>query len=317
MADEDLIAWEMLYGGGGKPSEEWTPPADWPEVPEPGEYDIYALVNAFESNAGISMILTDTNFSGGNGAIVCDWGDGTTEELTGVSRISHTYDDMGQFLIHIVCTDKNNRLSDLGSQTPTVYYLIIKTGKNIVWATRRSVTFTDTVALASLKSLTILNDNSISDINNQGLDNIVSFRNMRVLQKLKCPKVYVANLNASGGFLGGTSTRNMKNILQCLDLSKCTSVKKISSFDSGRGLSYNYNLTELTLPNCTYIDNYMFQGCEGLKKIIAPKCTYVGVQAFQNCYSLELAEFADDCTFGTNCFQYCYSLYPRPDGSTN
>lgn len=44
MADEDLIAWEMLYGGGDAPSEEWQPPADWLEVPEPGEWEANFLI---------------------------------------------------------------------------------------------------------------------------------------------------------------------------------------------------------------------------------------------------------------------------------
>lgn len=299
-----------LEGGG----DAWQPPAEWIPVPEPREYDIYVLVNTQQPQAGIAMILADTNNGGGYGTIFCDWGDGTTEEITGFAYISHLYDGIGQFLIHIVCDDNTNFISVLSASPYGAFYLIVKTGSNIFWAVKTMVTYTDTSMLNSLKSLTILNENSISDINNQGLDSVISFRNMRSLQKLQCPKIYVSNLNASNGFLGGPSTKNMKNILQCLDLSKCTSVKKTSINDRGRGLLYNYSLTELTLPNCTYIDDYMFENCEGLRKIIAPKCTYVGVQAFRNCYSLELAEFASNCTFGTNAFQNCYSVYIKTTG---
>ena len=41
-----------MGGGGGEPEEDWTPPADWPVVPEPGDYEMYFLIDIRGCSAG-------------------------------------------------------------------------------------------------------------------------------------------------------------------------------------------------------------------------------------------------------------------------
>lgn len=53
------------------------------------------------------------------------------------------------------------------------------------------------------------------------------------------------------------------------------------------------NITEVSLPECTYIDNSAFQGCTSLSQVSLPACTYIGMNTFMNCTSLSMLKIGD------------------------
>ena len=53
------------------------------------------------------------------------------------------------------------------------------------------------------------------------------------------------------------------------------------------------NITEVSLPECTYIDNSAFQGCTSLSQVSLPACTYIGMNTFINCTSLSMLKIGD------------------------
>ena len=70
------------------------------------------------------------------------------------------------------------------------------------------------------------------------------------------------------------------------------------------------SLTRISVPNCTYIDQYAFNNCSGLLSINAPAVTSMsGGNVFANCTSLTEAKFPLITTvIGSSCFSGCTSL---------
>lgn len=335
MADEDLIAWEMLYGSGcSTPSEEWQPPDDWLEVPEPGEWEANFLIeirNVFT----LSLIFRDpVNGWNGHGILTIDWGDGTVEtfegytideqgNFIGTSRVninSHTYTSPGQYVIKAVTDDLSCGLAAVADTIGTygrtgVNLLIAKTGKNIRfnkgWGSYNYGAFMGSYRLRWLKV------NGSSDFAPSFLSGCGNLRRLDLSELVtEVPTECFAGVVVPPSFdfskivkIGNRAFMNARIPVK-LTLPECTEFA-VNAF--------NYcPLEEINLPKCEKIGDNAFQDYNfPLRAVYAPSCISVGNYAFYGKSKLETAEFADDCTFGTNCFQLCNSLYPRPDGSTN
>ena len=304
---------KLSEGEGG---EGWQPPADWLEVPEPGEWEACFLI---EPKQWLSFRL-DFYGSGDKyrsycGNVTIDWGDGAIETYEGNTQfsgdgwpvwtpeskrrpteITHVYAEAGQYIVKATMDEYCcflGTVQDGKHSGGHVNLLIAKIGENIRLKADDSDSnfgngFSENYRLCWVKI------NGSSDIQNY------EFGYCQGLMRLDLAEPLV-NLPSSAF----ASARIPK-----IDFSYIEKIK-------GGALASATNLPEnITFPECTEIESYVFSSAR-IKSISAPKCTIVGNGAFDNCHALEYAEFAEDCVFGTNCFQYCYSLYPRPDGSTN
>ena len=80
-------------------------------------------------------------------------------------------------------------------------------------------------------------------------------------------------------------------------------------------------ITNLVIPNdCNNINDYAFNGCEGLTEVIIPEgVTFIGTQAFQNCSNLvlmsipnSLSDAGHDIIDGCNKLKYFFSHLTHP-----
>lgn len=255
MADEDLIAWEMLYGGGGKPSEDWQPPDWWIPVPEPEPYGIYILVwatknNQWNTGMNFELMLGRESDNGiGYGNIICDFGDGYVYSGNGYPR--HTYTEEGQYLIHITTDDNTNCWRSSGQNQAA--WQIVKTGDKIAFVTD----YNENNSYPYANVFPSKNYLKYVQINNpRGLpmnENVSLFQNCYALRKIDLKKK----------ILGDILKYTFQNCSGLSDVSKILNGDEISS-----------------------IGDYAFQGCYNLQEIVlSENCTF-GTNCFQNCYSL-------------------------------
>lgn len=282
-------------GKGEKPSDDWQPPEWWIPVPEPGPYDIYMLIKAtdgaydgMKANFGLYKQIQSGGWVYGNDAY-CDWGDGT-EEIYPSAAWTHTYEEQGMYLVHIIGNE--NAFAFTGSGMPK-NLLIFKSGEKIVCNVGFDLGFQNQNALSYIK------------INNSGG---LVFANQKVFQSCNALKQIVAN-ETNVLAIGAYACSNC-NGLEQLNFPNC---KLINNY----AFSNCSSLKTINFPNVTSIGNSAFSGCSRLQKAYFPNCKSIGSQAFYSCVNLQEITVAEDCTFGVNCFQNCPSLYPRPDGSIN
>ena len=67
------------------------------------------------------------------------------------------------------------------------------------------------------------------------------------------------------------------------------------------------NLTAVSFPACTTINQNAFQNCTSLTTVNFPACTTIGSYAFQNCTNLTTVSFPACTTIGSYAFQNCTS----------
>ena len=317
---------------GGEPSEEWQPPADWLEVPEPGAWEANFLIEIRNKMTFGMSFYEPVNGYQGYGNVTIDWGDGTVETYVGYtvdeqgnrygnSRAlfhSHTYAEQGQYVVKANVDELScflYRVQDVRYSDNNVNLLIAKTGKNI-WLDKYgehegSGTFRGNYRLRWAKI-----NGSPKMQSNGSFQNCVSLKRLDLAEPMtEIPPwcFYNANIPNTFDFSKVTTIENYgfydANLPSKISLPECT---KIGSY-----VFYDSDILEISAPKCTNIESNALSYNHFLSLFSAPTCTNVGNYAFRGCDALENAEFADDCTFGTNCFQNCYSLYPRPDGSTN
>lgn len=298
MADEDLIAWEMLYGDGDEPSEEWQPPDHWLKVPEPDDYEINLLVNIYStaaSNSGITIhISRPADMYTGFGPVSADWGDGTVDSYDGSengqswSYLQHSYTDTGQYVIKIKASDQSCFLQRI-QENATI--LIAKLGGKIIVNNSKKST---QESLCNHRALCWIKFNGTGGLPEKGFGNDPALKriDMAVPPEI-IPRSAFYNTNYGGKF----------------DFSEVSALEEYALQGS--------DFKKIELPKCVSIGESACSPVVTLEEIAAPLCTSVGNNGFNNCSKLSRAEFAEDCTFGATCFTGCWSLYPRPDGSTN
>lgn len=301
--------------GGG---DDWQPPEWWIPVPEPEDYDIYALIIIKKDLDEFGIQIVNDKSVSNVGVLMCDWGDGITESAADTSYLTHTYNKSGQYLVHFIGNiDKCFWRAVYPAYNRPMQ--IAKSGSKILLCTQE---FDDRNYFSyliagnrSLKYFETKNENAIPISN--------SFTSCVALEKLIYPKkINKIGLNMFADCYGinGLDLSEVEEI-KSYGLSNCYKLKKIDipkcNIIESYAVSSCYGLTKVYALQCTYIGKHAFADCNNLTYIYAPKCTHIDDFAFQNCYNLQEIIVADGCTFGSNCFQNCNNLYPRPDGSTN
>lgn len=320
---------------GSEPSEEWQPPADWLEVPEPGAWEANFLVEIRDVFTFAFVFRDPVNGWNGHGILTIDWGDGTVEtfkgytideqgNFVGKSRAninSHTYQNTGQYVIKTVTDDLSCGLAAAADTVSNyghsgVNLLIAKTGKNIRFNKGWNISNNDG-AFMNNDRLRWLKVNGSSEFAPSFLGGCGNLRRLDLSESVTdVPKNCFSSVVIPSNFdfsqivkIGNQAFANAR-VPAKLILPECTELEA----DAFNGCT----LEEINLPKCKKIADYAFAKYYfPLRVVYAPSCVSVGKSAFSGLRVLEIAEFADDCTFGSGCFDGCYSLYPRPDGSTN
>ena len=69
-----------------------------------------------------------------------------------------------------------------------------------------------------------------------------------------------------------------------------------------------YNLIEVSLPQCSYIESQAFYYCTALTSVSFPQCSYIESQAFYGCTALTFANFPQCSSIGWRTFSRCSAL---------
>lgn len=310
----------------GELSEEWQPPADWLEVPEPGEWEANFLIEVRDSMEftlefvgfdeeipGVSGDGITTHF----GTVTVDWGDGTVDTYEGPASYeeslrpeggyfwrdeycTHTYSEHRQYVVKATadsCSRILYQVKDGKNGYNEKNLLIARLGEKICVSKKKKTgewyfLGTPFQSHYGLHWLEIRGDTQITN-------------NINYCESLKRVD-FLKGLTEIGNICFDARTAVPKS----LDFSR---VEKIGANCFQNAV---FEDTDLRFEKCTEIGlNSFLNG--NFHTLTAPVCTSVGKSSFSYCYPLHSVKFAEDCTFGTNCFQNCYSLYSRPDGSTN
>ena len=81
----------------------------------------------------------------------------------------------------------------------------------------------------------------------------------------------------------------------------------IQTISSGAFKNHTY-LTEIILPNCSYIGHYAFQSCYSLTSINLPNCLSVDVHAFDDCSALAYINLPNCSYISNSAIRDCRSL---------
>lgn len=293
------------FGGGS--DEEWKTPSDWPDVPEPADYEMYFLIESKNAEGRISIILSNSEtVNTGSGNVNIDWGDGTSDYYFDGdwSLLQHTYSDTGKYVVKICASKDANFFQNVS------YYgsdlLMIKLGDEIV--VNNGSDSTTQAGFTGKGELRYIKFSGKGGLPRNGFNNNYSLCKVDI----KIPPTKIPN-NCFNGCYN----------LRSFDFSEVTEIKEYTGiYNSGfkkiempklqkvsaSAIKLNNILEEIYLPACTTIEKNGLQENRSLKKINAPNCTSVGDYAMSGCSCLRTVLTADNCTFGKDCFEGCYIL---------
>lgn len=300
-----------MGGGGSKPEEDWTPPADWPVVPEPSDYEMYFLIDVSAVPQAFSFSISDsTGYIFNKGDLVIDWGDGTISSFSdGEDRtLYHEYDSAGKYVIKVAATEASCFLQNI------VYPILLmcKLGDEIVIVGGGSIqkAFQNQYRLQYVKlggkgglpSQAFMNDHALCKVDITIPPQIIPMSCFyRDYNMKKFDFSEVTAVEAGGVQMSGFEQINMP---------KCETIGQ-------RGFAAMPRLKKVNLPLCTSVGNYGLSQNFALEEVNLPLCTSVGENGLYAGWNLRSLTIAEGCTFGSNCFKECYNLIPHPDGSTN
>ena len=324
---------KMFESGGSKPEEDWTPPADWPDIPEPSDYEMYFLIDVSTVPQTFSFSISDsTGYVFNKGDLTIDWGDGIISSFfDGEDRnLYHNYNATGKYVIKVSATETSCFLQNIVSSI----LLMCKLGDEIIIAGGGSIhhAFQNKYRLQYVKlggkgglpSQAFMNDHALCKVDITIPPQIIPMScfyrdyNMKKFDFSEVTAVEAGGVQMSGFEqidMPKCETIDQRGFSSMLRLKKvnlplCTSV-------GNYGLSQNYALEEVNLPLCTAVGNYGLSQNYVLEEVNLPLCTTVGEYGLYADWNLRSLTIAEGCTFGSNCFKECYNLIPHPDGSTN
>ena len=242
---------------------------------------------------------------GVNGSVTVNWGDGTTNTITGSSgttqiKTLHTWpatEKSYTITIHI-----NN--GSCSFYSPSNSYPIM--AKNIDVA-RANYNYN---CQNILKRVRMGNNFFIRDY---------AFYMCRTLETINIPSTIASfgqysfsNCEFLSFITFPSSLTSIPDhcLNDCVNLKDCTLPKNIS-FSGTYNLSYvPFNKIILTKADLTTIPNYCFNGCYVPREIILPdSVTSIGTYAFSYCYSMSAITLPPNLTtLGTYAFDHCYNL---------
>lgn len=284
------IGYNDGLGQGGGEIEEWSPPKEWPEIPEPSAYEIYLLISADDftnsSNQARFALVDPVDCAIGNGPVTVDWGDGNIETWADgewTSDFLHTYETYGLYVIKIIAT-KTSSLFGVRSSYRRINWLIAKLGSEIVVTNGNSDDYRGFYQQYKLQYIKMSGKNGLSPY---------CFYECYALRKIDID------------YLPAAIPQYAFAYCNCLKKFDFSDVKTI-----GMNAIMNTGITSVNMPECTQIGDSGLRQNPNLVSINAPKCIAVGNYGLNNNYALQTYKFADGCIFGTNAFAGCYSLYP-------
>lgn len=311
---------KMFESGGSKPEEDWTPPADWPDIPEPSDYEMYFLIDVSAVPQTFAFVTTEpTTANSGVDALSIDWGDGSTSEFAdnewranGVNGdCTHEYNTAGKFIVKVSTTKTSCFLQQINPTYANSILLAAKLGNEILLNNGSS--FHTQAALCNQYYLQYVKFGGKGGLPRQN-----AFNGDYSLHKIDISTSPV--VIPSGTF---TSTYCLKKF----DFSEAVEINNSGIYSCGfeklylpkcktiasGGIDNNYSLKKVDLPLCTSVGKNGLSNNMFLKEICLPSCTSIGDNGMSSNYSLEKITVAEGCTFGSNCFKECYNLIPHPD----
>lgn len=256
-----------------------------------------------------------------NGSVIVNWGDGTSETITGTDTTTlistpHEYQEAGDYIITL---DSESEIYLLGNN----YY------SQIIWNNNSNQYYNNVYRFS-------LNKVELSE--NARLGKYV-FADCRALETITMPR------NMPNPTLYTTRFRYNSSLKAIIippaitqldnDFSSCYGIETISlpntftNINGSGGFSSCQNLKNITIPYNTHMGNYTFQeayrirsllatyfwsdtlaGAYSLKKVkIASNVSQINSSSFNNCYSLEKVLCLGNIrSISYKAFQNCYSL---------
>lgn len=309
-----------MGGGGSKPEEDWTPPADWPVVPEPSDYEMYFLIDVSAVPQTFAFVTTEpTTANSGVGALSIDWGDGSISEFADnewrTSNCTHEYNATGKYVVKVSTSKSSCFLQQINPTYANSILLAAKLGNEILLNNGSS--YHTQAALCNQYYLQYVKFGGKGGLPRQN-----AFSGDYSLHKIDISTLPVV---IPLGTFNGTYCLKKFDFSEAVEInnsgiSSCGVEKlylpKCKTIASG-GIDNNYSLKKVDLPLCTLVGKNGLSNNMFLKEICLPSCTSIGDNGMNGNYSLEKITVAEGCSFGKNCFAYCYNLIPHPDGSTN
>ena len=220
-----------------------------------------------------------------NGSVTIDWGDGTSQMVTGTSvaisniiYTQHTYAQAGKYVISLLSQNK--------------IYFFGDSSKSSLILTKN----------ATSGSLNRVYQNAIVKIelgSNAVLGSVKVFDQCFSLETITIPKGLTLTAYTYTQLFG------MCYSLKCVVIPTTVTIIPDYTFTNCRSLN------KIILPKqTTYIGNYVFTQCNNLKKItMSDNTTNIGSYAFQWCSSIGEIKIPSSVTvFGLSAFQSCFSL---------
>lgn len=216
-----------------------------------------------------------------------DWGDGTTETVSGAFISKHNYNDSGVFEITIdgTITISGNLLPD---RTQSKYLTDI-----FLYTT--NVGSDSFQYCSSLKSITILEGITVIPVS--------CFVGCSSLEYVTIPS--------------GVTSINLTSFVYCSSLTIVTLPDTITSI-SGDAFMYNSSLKSMTIPEGITV-MFSFLNNSALTSVVIPEGV-TNINTFQYCFSLKSIIIPDGVTsISNNAFQFCEKLksITIPDGVAN
>lgn len=309
-----------MGGGGSKPEEDWTPPADWPVVPEPSDYEMYFLIDVSAVPQTFAFVTTEpTTANSGVGALSIDWGDGSISEFADnewrTSNCTHEYNATGKYVVKVSTSKSSCFLQQINPTYANSILLAAKLGNEILLNNGSS--YHTQAALCNQYYLQYVKFGGKGGLPRQN-----AFSGDYSLHKIDISTLPVV---IPLGTFNGTYCLKKFDFSEAVEInnsgiSSCGVEKlylpKCKTIASG-GIDNNYSLKKVDLPLCTSVGKNGLSNNMFLKEICLPSCTSIGDNGMSGNYSLEKITVAEGCTFGSSCFSGCYNLIPHPDGSTN
>lgn len=252
-----------------------------------------------------------------NGEVQIDWGDNSTDTLSGSSlstrvKQSHTYASAGEYTIKIHIVSGSYKIagtgtSNVGSQfvfngssatsenTLQIYQNAvnaIRLGNNVIISDYAFMKFWE------LKTITI--PSTISGLGNNAFNECFSLTHVTLPNGILTLGLSVFEKCRS---LDSLALPNGITSIEAYAFRNCTLLRTVTFPNSvisvgTQAIKGWQNIQVLGLP-CVDIDAYGYRDTYSLKKVAIPENITVGGQAFYECFLLESVKLNQGCSFGT------------------
>lgn len=310
-------------GGGDEDDELWEPPEDWIPVPEPGEYEMYFLIEP----AGTSKMQINIGYPEGftgDETLIVDWGNGEVYDYSanGYTNFWYTYTTTGQqYLVKITLSNTNRcflgiNYDNLSTSQYMQRVLIAKLGSGIIldhenlqnvglYGAKRYYF----AAQPLLRYVKINNPNITempnTDVGEGTFQNCCRLRRIETAAPIKVLPIYCFENCYSLWMFDFSQTEEIgmhalsSTTFRTISLPKCTSLGQQSGMNC---------LTEISAPLLTELPEYAFYNVPCIKKVYLPSCISIAANNFNNCYKLTELTVAEGCVIDEDSLTNAYNL---------